>query len=301
MVGVRAAAPARRVTLGALASVALAAAAFAPFGVAAPVVAATGWAAFETPSADSDFNHGVTFDQPVTVTKDVSRAELLLTAGNAIGPTVIEAAGPLGTGATTLTYLADPSVDGHLLPNTPMTGRWRLVAADDPTDVELGPPVTITYADDRFDWRTEAGDLVKVHWYEGSGAFGSRALTIGQDAVQQAADLLQVTESEPIDFFVYADRGAFYDALGPGTRENVGGQSNAEIRTMFALIPTDEIDQAWVGIVVPHELTHLVFDTAARNPYHFPPRWLNEGLAVHLSQGYDGSDRAAVEGAAAAG
>jgi len=23
-----------------------------------------------------------------------------------------------------------------------------------------------------------------------------------------------------------------------------------------------------------------VFDTAAANPYHFPPRWLDEGLAV---------------------
>jgi hypothetical protein len=70
---------------------------------------------------------------------------------------------------------------------------------------------------------------------------------------------------------------------------------------MFALIPTDEIDDPWVGIVIPHELTHLVFDTAARNPYHFPPRWLNEGLAVYLSQGYDPSDQGAVESAASAG
>jgi hypothetical protein len=37
--------------------------------------------------------------------------------------------------------------------------------------------------------------------------------------------------------------------------------------------------------VVPHELVHLVFDTAVKNPYHFPPRWLNEGLAVYLSEG----------------
>ena len=47
-----------------------------------------------------------------------------------------------------------------------------------------------------------------------------------------------------------------------------------------------------------HELVHLVFDTAVTNPYHFPPRWLNEGLAVYLSEGYKASDRAAVESAA---
>jgi Peptidase MA superfamily len=45
-------------------------------------------------------------------------------------------------------------------------------------------------------------------------------------------------------------------------------------------------------------LTHLVFDTAVGNPYHFPPRWLNEGLAVYLSVGYGADDRSAVEGAA---
>jgi hypothetical protein len=70
---------------------------------------------------------------------------------------------------------------------------------------------------------------------------------------------------------------------------------------MFALITPDQIDDSWVGVVVPHELTHLVFETAVDNPYHFPPRWLNEGLAVYLSQGYDALDRGQVEGAAGDG
>ena len=110
-----------------------------------------------------------------------------------------------------------------------------------------------------------------------------------------------MTETQPVDFYVYADQQAFYDALGPGTRENVGGEAIADIRTMFALITPSEIDASWVGIVIPHELTHLVFDTAVRTPYHFPPRWLNEGLAVYLSQGYDASDRSMVQSAAADG
>jgi hypothetical protein len=107
-----------------------------------------------------------------------------------------------------------------------------------------------------------------------------------------------VTETDPIDFFIYADQDKFYDALGPATRENVGGEAHADIRTMFALITPGEINDSWVSIVVPHELTHLVFDTATKNPYHEPPHWLNEGLAVYLSQGYDSSDRNLVENAA---
>jgi peptidase MA superfamily protein len=290
-----------RVALAALASLVFGAASIVP-GLAVPTVgAATGWAQFGKPTAESSFAAGVTFSQTVTIDREVRRAELLLTFADAVGPTVIPVPTPSGTGARTLTYEADPAVDGHMLPNTPLTVRWRLVAAADATDVEVGPEVRITYVDDRFSWRTEAGAQVRVHWYEGTSAFGARALKIGEDAVREASELLQVAETDPVDFFVYADQGAFYDALGPGTRENVGGQANAEIRTMFALIPTDEIDQAWVGIVIPHELTHLVFDTASHNPYHFPPRWLNEGLAVNLSQGYDPSDRGTVEDAAGSG
>jgi hypothetical protein len=103
--------------------------------------------------------------------------------------------------------------------------------------------------------------------------------------------LLGVTESEPIDFFIYGDEASFRAALGPGTRENVGGQARADIRTLFGLITPDAINDPWVGIVIPHELTHLVFNTAVENPYRFPPRWLNEGLAVYLSEGYGPGDR----------
>ncbi|HSV92182.1 MAG TPA: peptidase MA family metallohydrolase, partial [Desulfobacterales bacterium] len=114
-------------------------------------------------------------------------------------------------------------------------------------------------------------------------------------------EFLGVTETEPIDFFVYPDEESFYDALGPGTRENVGGQAHSDTRTMFALIRPGDVTDPWVEIVIPHELTHLVFDTAVRNPFHFPPRWLNEGVAVYLSEGYTPSTRSAVEAAAGDG
>jgi hypothetical protein len=49
--------------------------------------------------------------------------------------------------------------------------------------------------------------------------------------------------------------------------------------------------------VIPHELTHIVFDTASKNPYHEPPHWLNEGLAVYVSEGYDASYRSNIRDA----
>jgi len=252
-------------------------------------------AAFGSPTATAAYGERITFRQPATLHGRPKRVEVLVEFPGATGPQVFEVPNRGAAAQTTLEYeLAVTS--GSILPNTTLTARWRVTSDDG--SVTLGPPVNVTYQDTKHEWQTRAGDLVRIHWYAGSDAFGERALAIGERAVRETSELLGVTEKDPIDFFVYADQTAFYDVLGPGSRENVGGQANAEIRTLFALIKPDEIDQPWVEIVIPHELTHLVFDTAVKNPYHFPPRWLNEGLAVYLSEGHGGDYRGAVEDAA---
>ena len=265
--------------------------------VAAPAVMAADPVTFGTPTATSEFGKEIVFRQPTVVNEPIATAELLLTFPGALGPTLIDVEAPRGTGDRLLTESFD-AVEGGLTPNTTLKAQWRLYPSASPDAPVTGPTVTVTYVDDRFDWQTASGDIVRVHWYEGTAAFGARALRIAEDAVESSSALLGVTETEPIDFFVYADVDPFYDALGPGTRENVGGQANADIRTMFALVTPGEIDDAWVSIVIPHELTHLVFDTAVKNPYHFPPRWLNEGVAEYQSQGYDSGYRQAIEAGA---
>ncbi len=265
-------------------------------GVAAlPVRAAS--AEFGRPSIEGSFDTGVVATQPVTLDGTPERIEVLVTMADSPAPLVSEVPVPSGSGETTLRHtLGGP--DAHILPNTPVRVRWRIT-----TDgiARTGPEARTVVSDERFDWKTLRGDVVRVHWYEGDQAFGERALRIGEQEVQETAKLLGVEETDKVDFFIYADTAAFYDALGPGTRENVGGQANAEIRTLFANIEPSSIDDPWVENVVPHELIHLVFDTAVDNPYHFPPRWLNEGLAVYLSVGYDAGDRAAVENAGDSG
>jgi hypothetical protein len=247
---------------------------------------------FGKPSATSSFGKTIEFEQPVTYDLALERVEVLVSTPGGIGPTVVPLPPPpADLGATSLDYDIDLS-DGQTVPNTTFTVRWRITDAAGKT--WLGPSLDHVYADDRFDWKTIKGDVVIVHWVEGDQAFGKRALKIGDDAVAATAKLLGVTESDPIDFFIYADQQAFYDALGPATRENVGGQAHPDIRTLFALIAPADIDASWVESVVPHELTHVVFQTAIDNPYHEPPHWLNEGLAVYLSDGYADFDRSQV-------
>jgi len=286
--------PRFRTPLGAV----LAALALGALAIALPGAAAAADVTFGRGEASATFGDGIEFTIDVRTASALERAEILLAFPDALGPQVAEVPLPAAGGGR-LRFRWDLAADGYLVPNTSLEARWRVTPVD-------GEPVVsgvtrIRYADTRFAWRTIEGDVVRVHWYEGSEAFARRALELGDDAVARTAALLGVTEDEPIDFFIYPDEAAFRDALGPGTRENVGGQAHADIRTLFALISPGDIDAGWVGVVVPHELVHLVFDTTVDNPYRFPPRWLNEGLAVYLSQGYDVSDRRRVENAAGDG
>jgi hypothetical protein len=265
-----------------LAAWALAALVAVPLAVATPGAALAAGVEWGTPEAKSTYGQFIEFQQPATLPVGTSRVEILLDFPGADGPFVADVGlGVTGT-STTLAFNYDTSA-AHLYPNTRVGARWRVTLPDGST--EVGPRVTTTYADTGFPWKTKVGKVVRLHWYEGDDAFAERALKIGDDAIAKASKLLGVTESEPVDFFVYASEKAFYAAAGPGTRENVGGFALPEIRTLFALITPDEINATWVGTVVPHELTHLVFDTAVTNPYHYPPRWLNEGVAVYLSEG----------------
>jgi hypothetical protein len=272
-----------------LTAVLLAVAALLP--AAAPAFAAD--VTFGTPEATSVYGKGITFSVPMTTSATLARLELRLTYPGALGPFVEEV--PVAPGSTQ-TYVLDVSGGGHIVPNTTIEATWAAVPARGGEPV-LSAPVTARYADTDQDWKTMKGDIVVVHWYAGDEAFARKALKIGDQAVKQTADLLGVTETKPIDFFIYGDNAAFRTALGPGTRENVGGQAHADIRTLFALIEPSSINDSWVSVVVPHELTHLVFDTAVENPYRFPPRWVNEGLAVYLSEGYTPTDRSYVRDA----
>ena len=233
--------------------------------------------------------------QPLTVTSDIAGVEggtvelLVRLVGK--DPQVVVPANP-GTVAGSWQAAAEIDVpssmdctcyfDGQSPPNSRIEFRFRVRAADGTTT--LGPVGQTTVTDDRFEWRTIEEDLVRVHWYEGDDAFAQSAADVANTAIDQAAELLGSTLPEPVDLFVYATQDALLDAVAPN-RENIAGQAHSTIATMFVWLPPDQ-DPGFSAVVVAHELTHLVFNETTDNPYHGPPRWLNEGIAVYLSEGY---------------
>jgi hypothetical protein len=262
-------------------------------GTIAPARAADG-VDIAVPTASGTLGGSITYSDTFQASAAPTAVELLLQEPGLYGSVVTDADVVPAAGG----YRAEVVDSSHVIPNSTMGFRFRVVTAGGST---LGPSASFTLQDTRYTWQTISGTHVRLHWYSGDRAFAEHALSVGDQAIDRVSAVLGVTETQPIDFFVYASADGLDGALGPGTSPSVAGRAVPEIRTLFAEIDPNQTDTSWVTTVVPHELTHLVFDTATHNPYHEPPLWLNEGLAVYESIGYDQDDQGRMRDAVASG
>jgi hypothetical protein len=266
-----------RSRLGAVLAVALGALLIAPAGVSAASVT------FGDPSGESTFGTGIVFTQPYSGS-GVRAATIALTLPGQVGPEIAPAQ-IISSG--TLRYSLDTS-GGGVSPFEPVTAQFR-VALSDGTELS-GPSFTVVYADDRFAWKSVSGSVVTIHWFQGSNSFAQQLLSYGEKGIAKSASFFGITETKRVDFYIYPSQAAF--RAGLSVPETIGGEAFTSFRTAFALVGTSEL--GYGSTVVPHELTHQVFADLTDNPYHSPPRWLNEGLATYLSEGYGSSDRSLV-------
>ncbi|HET7676774.1 MAG TPA: peptidase MA family metallohydrolase [Candidatus Limnocylindrales bacterium] len=252
----------------------------AAVALAAPPAVRGAEVSFESTTASGAFGGPHRFETRFRSAEPPLRVELLYRLQGTVTWDVL-AAQVSGRGS----YEAGASLAGGMLPNSTIVYRFRVVTASGAFE---GPQARLEIRDDRFRWRRLQGDLVRLHWYEGSEAFARRALEVGEDALRRIGGVLGVPAGQPVDFFIYADAEAFQEALGPVAREYVAGLAIPETRTLFARLTPDQIDSDWVDEVVAHELAHVVIDGAIQ-PHRRIPHWLSEGLAVYLSVGF--SDR----------
>jgi hypothetical protein len=171
----------------------------------APASAAAADPTFQPATATSTFLEAITVQQEATLPAGVQRIEALVRTGDGSRTFLADVPNP-GAGPVKLTYRFD-TPSGGIYPNTKVELGFRVTLADGAT-ID-GPTTTIRYEDTRYQWKTLEGDLVRIHWVQGDQGFGERALRIGDEAVKNAADLLGVTEKDPVDFFVNGDRDAF--------------------------------------------------------------------------------------------
>ena len=256
--------------------------------LAGPALAAS--ITFGTPTAKSTFGQSIVFTQPYSG-GSIESASILIQTPDQYGPAVV---GLTSLGSGSLAFKMDTSTSG-LYPFDPVTAHFEVVLTDGTT--LDGPAINVVYADDRFTWKSVAGSVVTLHYIQASDAFAQQMLSEAQAGVTKAAALFGVTETKTIDYYVYPSQSAFQQGLSePGT---IGGVAVPSFRSCYAVVGPS--DASYAAEVMPHEVTHVVFADATDNPYHDPPRWLNEGFADYVAIGYDASSRQLVSQAARSG
>lgn len=167
-----------------------------------------------------------------------------------------------------------------LPPLTPIRYEWELLGTDG--SLTTVPGNTVTYQDQRFDWkRVQAGNL-EVWYYHVTEAEARAGATRAMEQVARLERILGTGLTGPVRGVVYSPRD-IQSALSfrsdtTTTEGHFGGEAHTQLR-MFTISGA-----GYRGIA--HETAHqLVSDALSGRATASIPSWLNEGLAQWVEGG----------------
>lgn len=225
-------------------------------------------------TAEIDFPESITFRLTATTPHPVDQAELrYTTSGKPYSNAAVVHFTPT-TGVVT-EYTVDAQVD-YIEPGVDITYQWVLGNAGVP--VAQTAEQTLTWIDESLDWtRTDSAD-VSVFSYDNDPAFDQYILQVAQESADRFKTAYGVAEIAPMRIWVYASGRDFASTLRQNSESWIGGFSIPEAGVIA--VPIEDGDEYSVRRVISHEVSHHVLYQATKNPFSFPPVWLDEGLAV---------------------
>ena len=227
----------------------------------------------------SDFGAEIRFELAATSPADIREVAFLHALGVSADdlPAFTEARPewqPDG-GNVAATFVRDTSID-YLPVGVTLRYKWVLTA-DDGTVTET-PEQSVQYQDTRFNWQEKSDRGITVRWYAGGDDWGDKLLSSAIGGLDRLEQRIGGTVDDPMTISIYKNTSDMRAALPPNSAEWIGGQARPDLGLIVGAIA--EGDDAELGRLVPHELSHLVLHQATRNNYGGMPVWFDEGLAV---------------------
>jgi hypothetical protein len=249
----------------------------------ATVAAAAPSVSFDAPSATAVLLQPLEFQDTFHASVRPARVELVVSTPYVPGSTVQDASVSQtadGSWQASVTQADTGSV------NTVYRYAFRVTLPGGVT--VTGPSGSVTVVDRRFAWQAISGATVTLHWYGVSTGTARTWLQAAEAAIRRGAAAFGLAGTVPhLDFFIYNDSASFFDAIGSGANADAAGVYIADTHTAFGTVLPSDLGSDWPVTEIAHEVTHHVFEVATHNPYHVPPLWLDEGLAVYYSEGPD--------------
>ena len=170
-----------------------------------------------------------------------------------------------------------PGPGFRLPPGVDIAYQWALKDANG--GVTQTPWQTVRYADSRYAWQEKSEPGVRLYWYQGGDAFGSRLMQAAQSGLEKLRQDQGIDLKSDIVIYVYADQRALRGAM-LGSPTWIGGRAYPEFGTILLIIGQGGLAEGERALV--HELTHQLVYQQTFDPLlgSHVPLWLNEGLAV---------------------
>ncbi|MBE0479394.1 MAG: peptidase MA domain-containing protein [Dehalococcoidia bacterium] len=179
---------------------------------------------------------------------------------------------------------------GNIPPGSEIHYNWKVRNASGET-VETGWNV-VTFADDRYDWKTLSEGMITVLWYDGDSKFGQDLLDAALSAEGKISTEMGAYLEEPVTIYVYAGVEDFQGSL-IFPQDWVGGIAFSDFGTISIGIKPNNL--SWGTRAIAHELAHLITYQMTSNPYGDIPSWLNEGISMYAEGNLDPSFTAVLD------
>ncbi len=287
--------PRIRVRVAAIAALAAIVTAWGLLVATPAVAAATPGISFDPPTATAVLLRPLVFTDTFRTSTEPSGVELVVSSPYVPGVTIETAQ---VTRVSNGTWRASVSQADTGSVNTVYNYAFRVTLPGG--IVQTGPSGSVTVVDQRFAWQTISGPDVTLHWYGHSRGTAQGWLQDAESAVTRDEAAFGIASVPHLDFFIYNDSASFFDAIGAGANADAAGVYIADTHTAFGTVLASDLGSDFPAQEIAHETTHHVFGVATQNPYHAPPLWLDEGLAVYYSEG-PGPRRADLQQGIAAG
>jgi hypothetical protein len=171
----------------------------------------------------------------------------------------------------------DMTQTGGLAPGADLSYWWSI---EDDSGREADTPVrTLSFDDDRYEWKRFESSSFNLYWYKGDSHFGRQLVAAGEDALNLLEEDIGAKPGRTIEVYVYGSTAALQGSL-IYPQEWTGGLAFTEYGIVALGISTQQL--GWGEAAMAHEMAHLVVHQVTMNGYGIAlPSWLDEGLAMY--------------------
>ncbi len=182
----------------------------------------------------------------------------------------------------------DMTQTGGLPPGADLSYWWSI---EDASGREADTPVrTLSFDDDRYEWKRVESSSFKLYWYKGDSHFAQQLVEAGEDALSLLEEDIGAKPGRTIEVYVYGSTAALHGSL-IYPQEWTGGLAFTEYGIVALGVSAAQV--SWGESAMAHEMAHLVVHQVTMNGYGVVlPNWLDEGLAMY-AEGELSSDLAA--------